>query len=186
MVMHERKEKNSAIETILYEIDMLRHCHRTLSSKHALAEKTGSESDRAEYYLCIEGFLLHLRNLLAFFTGRRREGSDLILHDSEQWLGSELNPKAYSDLAKAAKDFDRRHGKRDRLLHDLISKYLQHCTTFRHLTPQAWDITALAQQMDDIAKEFESRFAKQTPSSGTRTTESHSTATVRTISPLGE
>jgi hypothetical protein len=75
--MHERSEKDRALDTILCEIDMLRYCARTLPEKQAKWRQTDSDADRAEYYLGIQGFLLHLRNLLAFFMSQREKETDL-------------------------------------------------------------------------------------------------------------
>jgi hypothetical protein len=52
--MHEHSPKATPLDTILYEIDMLRHCSATLSSKQARAEETGSDPDKSEYYLCMK------------------------------------------------------------------------------------------------------------------------------------
>jgi hypothetical protein len=59
-MLHHRLDKNSRLDTILYEIDMLRHCSKTSAAKKA----SRSESEE-EYNLGIEGLLIHLRNLLA-------------------------------------------------------------------------------------------------------------------------
>lgn len=68
--MHERSPKDSAIDTLLYERDMLRHCAETIDTKKKRFELSRSEEDRAEYYLGIEGFLLHFRNLLGFLINK--------------------------------------------------------------------------------------------------------------------
>jgi len=100
--MHERSKKASPLDTILYEIDMPRHCSKTLGEKKTRAENTGTDADRSEYYLGIEGFLLHLRNLLAFLTNRRNESTDLGINAPDRWAGREVEQREYSDLIKNA------------------------------------------------------------------------------------
>jgi len=53
-----RPLKLNHVETILYEMDMLDFCFRRLRER----KRAG-----ADYNLCIEGFLLHYRNLIQFF-----------------------------------------------------------------------------------------------------------------------
>src|SRR5205823_2512507 len=106
--MHERSLKNNHLDTILYEIDMLRHCACTLDDKKANGDH--SAFDRAEYYLGIEGFLLHLRNVLAFFASRRGLSTDLTLNKPEDWANRSVDPREYSDLAKGVKEIDKAYG----------------------------------------------------------------------------
>jgi hypothetical protein len=157
--MHERSPKNKPIDTILYEIDMLRHCAKTLGSKKFRWEKTGSESDKAEYYLCIEGFLLHLRNLFAFFTNVGNEPNDLIINRSDQWAGRKIDPREYSHLIKRAREINKSHGVGESTCYDQISKFLQHCTTYRHERAKDWDIEKVFAELDPVLSEFEQRFA---------------------------
>jgi hypothetical protein len=46
-MLHQRSDKNSHLDTVLYEIDMLRHCSNTLVAKKA--KKSESEEAEAEY-----------------------------------------------------------------------------------------------------------------------------------------
>lgn len=108
MAVHQRSEKNSPLDTILYEIDMLRHCAGSISQKKA--DEWTSEFRRAEYYLGIEGFLLHLRNLIAFFTNRQDQPTDLIINEPVVWAGQNLEQRQYSALIKAWKEFNGKYG----------------------------------------------------------------------------
>ncbi len=162
-MIHQRSDKNSHLDTILYEIDMLRYCSKTLAGKKASA----CESDEAlaEYNLGIEGFLIHLRNLLAFFVPGHSIPTDLRLNHPEMWSGrSTVNPREYSDLIKAAKLFNADHGatfneakKLD--CYTLISKFLQHCTPERYEQALWWDIEKMSAEIEPILVDFEKRFA---------------------------
>ena len=70
--MHERSPKSSAMDVLLYEREMLQHCAETVNDKQARFTQSLSDQDRAEYYLGIEGFLLHFRNLLVSVRPRPR------------------------------------------------------------------------------------------------------------------
>jgi hypothetical protein len=83
--MHERSPKETAIDVILYERDLLRHCANTVDAKREQAQQSPLSENKAEYYLAIEGFLLHLRNLIGFFINKRMEPTDLTLDRSQQW-----------------------------------------------------------------------------------------------------
>src|SRR5712692_7520036 len=85
--MHERSPQETAIDVILYERDLLRHCAKTVDAKREQAQQSPSSENKAEYYLAIEGFLLHFRNLLGFFINRGHQKTDLTLLRSEKWAG---------------------------------------------------------------------------------------------------
>ena len=60
-MLQQRSDKNSHLDPVLCEIDMLRHCSKTLAAQKA--KKSESEEAVAEYNRGIEGFLIRLRNL---------------------------------------------------------------------------------------------------------------------------
>ena len=159
--MHERSPKNKPIDTILYEIDMLRHCAGTIANKKAMAEGTRSPSSIAEYNLGIEGFLLHLRNVLAFLTNRIGESTDIGINNPAQWAGRAVQQREYSNLIKRAKEVDRAHGVKDSTCYDQISKFLQHCTTLRHERAKDWDIAKIFADIDPVLRDFVNRFAAE-------------------------
>jgi hypothetical protein len=165
--MHERTTKKDHADTIMYEIDMLRHCASTLPAKKA--EKETSDYAKDEYNLCIEGFLLHLRNLLGFFTNLRQRPDDLIINDPVQWANHAMEAGLYSDLTEAAKKFNVAYGvKRDdsakeRKCYGEISKYLQHCTELRYVRARDWDIEKMFSEFDPILTEFMKRFVRVGP-----------------------
>ena len=107
--MHQRLPKKTPLQTIGYEVDMFRHCARTLAHKKARFQETATKEDAAEYYLDLEGFLLHLRNLVAFLTNRRPESTDLGINRPKDWAERSVEQREYSDLLKSAKAIDRKY-----------------------------------------------------------------------------
>src|SRR5690242_12148132 len=123
---HERSPKNRPLDTVLYEIDMLRYCAATLPSKYDA--RRNSDEARKDYYVYIEAFLLHLINLLAFLMNQGSEPADLRLNQVGAWLGREVSQREYSDLIARTKDLNKRFGASTSPCYDQISKFLQHCT----------------------------------------------------------
>lgn len=187
VAMHHRSEKNSHLDTILYEIDMLRHCAQSITQKRA--EEQISDSARAEYYLAIEGFLLHLRNLLAFFTKGKTKPTDLVVNEPAVWAGKDIEQTEYSGLIKLVEEFNLNYSVTvDETLSSCyleISKFLQHCTTLRYERAKQWPIEQMYTDIEPVLAEFEGRFAESARSvrrgeniSGTT---DNSTATFRTL-----
>jgi hypothetical protein len=164
--VHERSQKNNPRDTILYEFDMLRHCAGTLSAKKAIADHSGSDRDGAEYYLGIEGFLLHFRNILAFFTNKRLTNTDLTLDRPEQWAERAVDPHEYGDLTVRSKQLNDKYGvtvnEKKSDCYDQISKYLQHCTVLRHERSKKWNIESMFADILPILDDFETRFVART------------------------
>jgi len=161
--MHERSEKNKPIDVVLYEIEMFRHCANTLQAKQQVA--ANSQPEKAEYYLGIEGFLLHLRNLLAFFMNHCTEPTDLGIHKADLNLwgdGRKANRKQYSGLMKAARAINRDRRTKNGNLYEQISRFLQHCTTFRYTEARSWDVEGIFRDFNPVLVEFELKFAPQT------------------------
>jgi hypothetical protein len=187
--MHERSIKNNPTDTILYEIDMLRHCAHALPDKKRHAGD--SEFHRAEYYLCIEGFLLHFRNLLAFFMSQQDTRNDLGINDPVGWAGTAIEQRKYSDLMKRTREVNARHGTQNfeggksSTSYDQISKFLQHCTSYRHERAKEWDIERMFVDLDPILNDFVDRFAKPiVRAAPVLARENNTTATVSTIGGL--
>lgn len=185
--MHQRLTKKTPLQTIAYEIDMFRHCGRTLGRKKAGFEKTTAHEERAEYYLGFEGFLLHLRNLLAFLTNRRSESTDLGINRPEDWAERPVEKREYSDLMKSARTLDRQYGAKHSTCYDQISKFLQHCTTHRHEQDRDWDVEQISADLDPVLQEFEKRFIPNMVQDSALSvpllrTVNNSTASMRTLS----
>jgi hypothetical protein len=135
-----RPLKLSHVDTVLYEIDMLDFCYGRL--------REGNWPNPQTYYLFIEGFLLHYRNLANFFGNRdgfeaRRPGdwTQRQLADSE--IASIQNEKPYRDYSGQ------------------ISQYLCHCTLSRAEQDRTWNpvvmYDAIRSCIDNFRKLFPSR-----------------------------
>ncbi len=113
-------------------------------------QKTQGENSELEGYLALEGFLLHYRNLLEFFSGKHKS-SDLSTYDARTWAGREL-----TDAEKAA--FVEPSHKLNAEYFRAISTFLQHCTRARHEEAQGWDVDKMKQAMDLVTTEFRRAF----------------------------
>jgi hypothetical protein len=166
-MLHQRTDKDSHLDTILYEIDMLRHCSKTLAAKKA--RQSDALEALGEYNLGIEGFLIHLRNLIAFFTTQHSIKTDLVLNHPEVWYQERrVEECEYSDLRDKFQDFNTRHSdtfKNGKKLDcfDLISKFLQHCTPERYeQAVVGWEIEKMFAEIEPILADFEKRFPSRT------------------------
>lgn len=188
-MLHQRSDKSSHIATILYEIDMFRHCSKTLAVKRASI--SASEEAQCEYYLAIEGFLLHLRNLIAFFSTDHSRPPDLVLNDPKVWLGRNILEKEYADLRDRMRAFNDAHsetlydGKKVNC-YNLISKFLQHCTPARYENAVGWEAEAMTAELEPVLSDFIKRFAPAAREDNrARVSESnHGTATVTVGTPI--
>ena len=162
--MHERSPKNSAIDTLLYEREMLRHCADTIEAKRQRFQKNFSDEDAmCEYYLGIEGFLLHFRNLLGFFVNRGSQRSDLTIANASSWSnGRAGDQRITSKLTESAKKINQAHGLHNQDCYKKISIFLQHCTTHRHQEARSWDIERMFADFQPILDEFVKHFATST------------------------
>lgn len=186
-MLHRRRDKDSHLDTILYEIAMLRHCSKTLAAKKT--RKSDSDEALAEYNLVIEGFLLHFRNLLGFFTTLHSEKpDDLRLDRPDVWFRQRLTEKTYSGLRNRTKIINTKYSetfknnKAPTDCYTLISKFLQHCTVVRYeQAVLGWKIDEMFLDIDPILADFEKQFPAQpsgapalpliaTPDSSTTTT----------------
>src|SRR5690349_3163834 len=111
---YERTRKSSHLETVRYEMDMLEFALYKLSKCETSAGP--------DWNLLIEGFLLHYRNLIEFFSGKKhRNNSDISIADPEVWSGRKLTKEELDRLQPVAKELE------DEYWTD-ISQFLQHCT----------------------------------------------------------
>jgi hypothetical protein len=139
-VLYERRQKESHRETVTYEIEMLHFCFDNLPQDRSC--------DRSNEYLLLEGFLLHYRNLLEFFSGtHHRAGYDISMADSSTWGNRELGAAEIAAIITPAKVLDHKY-------HQTISTYLQHCTLLRHEQTMAWDAAEMRKDIDPIITEF--------------------------------
>lgn len=194
--MHERLmgkgPKYKALDIVLYEIDMLRHCANMINQKKTAFQETGKTAELFEYNSAIEGFLLHTRILLNFFMGQTEEATDLGISQPKAWLDRAVDPREYSDLMKAASTVNDKYGDKDPKTNKnlsccrLISRFLAHCTSSRHEWEKRWDVEAILTDMEPIMAEFERRFAAAAvPAAlGVSTLTSNSTTGARVMPPV--
>jgi hypothetical protein len=106
-----RPEKFSHLDTIIYELDMLDYSLERL--------KRGNFDDNKDYYLCIECFLLHYRNVCDFFGNRH----DLKAGEPNIWCFTKKLSDSEVASIQDKKPYDEHSGQ--------ISQYLSHCTKSR-------------------------------------------------------
>jgi hypothetical protein len=139
-VLYERRQKESHRETVTYEIEMLVFCFDNLPRERSC--------ERSDEYLYLEGFLLHYRNLLEFFSGEHhRAGYDISMADSRTWGSRELSRAESIAIVTPAAVLDGKY-------HQNISTYLQHCTLLRHEQSMSWDVAEMKRGIDPIIAEF--------------------------------
>jgi hypothetical protein len=178
--VYERTRKETHLDTMWYEIDMLEHCVGVLLND---APRTSDPY----WNLLIEGFLLHYRNLIQFFGGNeqrhRRHRNDL----------STFAPAVWAERLVEAKELDalRTPGvKLDNEFSNKISVCLQHCTRERAETLTDWNIPDMYERLAPLIATFKRAFPRrpgfkkvalsdlQSPSSSSPAAISYSTATV--------
>ena len=99
-----------------YEIEMLDFCaQRVMRDEHA---------DQGDQSVFLEGFLLHYRNLIRFFSGEHHRERDLSTAHPGAWADRQLTPAEIAAIATPARGLDTKY-------YQLISKYLHHCTELR-------------------------------------------------------
>ena len=148
--------KSQPIDVIIYEIDMWRRSYAAIAPRRDALRQTYSDVNLYEYNLRIEGFLLHARNLLAFFTNRHSKQTDLFI--SQGWVSQHVDRGTVSALRKRARAVDRKYGHEDDTCHDEISKFLSHCVDERYVRPKSWDTDGLFADLDPILRDFETKF----------------------------
>jgi hypothetical protein len=157
--MHQRSQKDTALQVILYERDLLRHCAKTVDSKKMRWKESPSHENEAEYYLAIEGFLLHFRNLLGFFINKRigkKNTTDLTIDRPWQWAdGRQVDETLCQKLTERAQKVNQEY----RLSVEVdcyrkISLFLQHCTSHRHQLQRDWNIAGMFADFSPILDGF--------------------------------
>jgi hypothetical protein len=139
-----RPDKLNNAQTILYEIEMLRHAKRRLDA----GDSSWAKADQCVY---LEDFLLHFRNLIEFFAGKRNRRDTLSIGEpNEIWPEMEPDLSALNGLTQPDL-FNKYEKKGDP---EKISKYLQHCTTQR-TTPMSWDIKKIYADLQPTIDLFE-------------------------------
>jgi hypothetical protein len=145
-----RPDKLNNAQTILYEIEMLRHAKSRLDAG-------GPSWTKADQCVHLEVFLLHFRNLVEFFGRNPKFSDDLsISTPSDVWPEQKPEQAALDQMSRP--DLFRKYEIDARPLS--ISKYLQHCTTQR-TTPMSWDINKMYEDLNPTIDLFESLVPKE-------------------------
>jgi hypothetical protein len=138
------RNKETYLDAIGYEVEMLRFCREQILQRP-------SSSDTRAQSLYVEGFLLHFRNLIRFFSGKRPRPYDLSTADPGPWAGRPLTDDEITLFQVAAECLDEDY-------YQSISKYLQHCTALAQKGEHEWNIEGMFEEIAPIVREFERRF----------------------------
>ena len=133
-----RPLKFDHLDTIQYEIDMLLYCYEQLQK--------GSWPDQESYHLCIEGFLMHYRNLSEFFGSKKQ----LRANKPNVWA---RDRKLTADQVAGFCD-ETLDGK----YNSPISRYLSHCNLIRADKDRDWNISEMFREMSPCLENFRKLF----------------------------
>jgi len=142
---YSRPDKLDDVQTVLYEIDMVRWAKdRLLASNRS--------SDERDVWAYLENFLLHYRNLIEFFGKLGDDPTDLSVGRPEVFWRADLPQK--KDLEFMTKqDLWQKYDTRSNP--EAISKYLHHCTTHRTIKKR-WPVEAMFDELSPVIDKFES------------------------------
>jgi hypothetical protein len=136
-----RPKKFEHLDTIQYEIDMLDYCYDQL--------QRGLWAHNASYYLSIEGFLLHYRNLTEFFGSTK----DLKANDPSVWACErKLTEQELASIQDESVD---------KKYNSQISQYLAHCTKSRANRDRDWNILEMYDEIKLCLQNFRRLFPVQ-------------------------
>lgn len=168
--MYERTSKETHLDTIWYEMDMLEFSYREFT------ERT-PQPKNPQWNLLIESFLLHYRNLIQFFSGsedrhKRYKGNDLSTFDPMFWGKRQLTKEEIEAIRLPGEKLDQEHSNK-------ISNLLQHCTVVRVEPLQGWELEKMYAKIEPIMSAFAKSFPRGSGNAeaGTDST-GNSTATV--------
>ncbi len=169
-VMYTRPPKLSPLDTIHYEIGMLRFCYGWLvrplvrsvrvlkvdtryATRPTVQEVYATpEDDERVGFVYLEAFLLHYRNLVEFLSGEHdRRRNALSTKHPERWAARKLSDEEERSIRQPAKHLD------DQWWQE-ISKNLQHCTVDRHENDVSWNVTDMMDELEQVVREFEKAF----------------------------
>jgi hypothetical protein len=133
-----RPQKYSHLDTIHYEIDMLHYCYEQL--------RRDSWPDQSSFNLCLEGFLLHYRNLCEFFASAKA----LKANQPEVWCPNRnLSPEEGASVQNT--ELDEVHN-------SPISRYLSHCSEIRAERDRTWTYGEMFDAMKPCMDSFRNLF----------------------------
>lgn len=143
-----RPKKLDHIDTVRYEIDMLRY------AANRLAEQKLTERDA---WIYLEAFLLHYRNLIEFLGKENPGQTDL--HVTTIWqLANLAAPTKLNEINTNGKVLWARYEPKDNQGGGRISQYLQHCTTKR-VDAKDWEVSTMMNEIEPSLCELEKSLA---------------------------
>jgi len=174
MSVYERSRKKSQLHTIWYEISMLGFTHSVLATRTEMSEP--------ERNFFVEGFLLHYRNLVEFFSGnpeKHREAkngkpADLSTHAPEKWAGRKLTDEEIKNIKDPARNLEQEY-------FTDISQFLQHCTERRFVEFKEWNLDEMFEKLDPIVSSFHQSFPPLEEAHRHKATLSTSAASTATV-----
>jgi hypothetical protein len=150
--MYERTSKETHLDTIWYEMDMLEFSYQEFT-KNTPAQQS------PHWNLLIEGFLLHYRNLIQFLSGseerhKRYKGNDLSTFDPMTWAKRKLTKEEIDAIKIPGEKLDQKYSNK-------ISNLLQHCTVVRIEPLQGWEMEKMYREIEPIISAFAKSFPRQ-------------------------
>lgn len=143
-VILSRPKKLDHVDTIRYEIDMLRFAYSCLEPQ---------ELTERDAWVYLESFLLHYRSLIEFL-GKNR-ASDTDLHVTNIWQLANLPaPVNLDEIYQKGRGLLAKYEPSDAQGGGRISQYLQHCT-IRRKEPKDWEISVMMSEIDPLLAELE-------------------------------
>jgi hypothetical protein len=146
--MYSRPGKDSHEETIWYEIEMLEFCFQRLK------ENENKWPTTCDFYVYLEAYLLHYRNLVACFSGQHHRSPNKTSHsfdvdfsDLSVWTSRKLSNQEVGEITGPAKQLDNEY-------FDDISQFLSHVTSRRSTEEMNWKVTEMNTRITPILKRF--------------------------------
>jgi hypothetical protein len=144
----ERIGKADYYEIVLYEVDLLRFSYSKLAARP-------DGANEADDWLYLECFLLHYRNLLDFFGDPKPRKTDITLEKpGAVWsadsglAGRQPKPKDLDEMRQKGLTLWQKYECGHRRV-DTISRYLQHCTTYR-VTSKLWHPKEMMNEIKEL------------------------------------
>lgn len=152
-----RIDKAEHYQTVLYEIDMLRFSYRRII-------KPPDQASDADVWAYLESFLVHYRNLLDSFGKPHSRNTDLTLEHPEMIWSEAHGMPSQETLQKmhtvGRKLWEKYEDPTNR--DDTISRYLQHCTTYR-TSPKQWFPIEMMEEISGVLELFEAQLPEFRP-----------------------
>jgi hypothetical protein len=141
-----RPKKLDHIDTVRYEIDMLRFTVEKLAN---------GQTDR-DAWVYLESFLLHYRNLIEFLGNDKPRPTDL--HVKNIWkLAGQAEPANLDETYSKGNELWERYEPSDTQGGGRISQYLQHCT-MKRIEAKDWEVSTMFNEIEPLLIDVEKHF----------------------------